>query len=89
MNEDLVNKSEFLHFGILPQVCIHSPIEDEYSKMYIAQETCECGSSTWIESTMILGHFPDGEAVEKDVHRCDSCNEVRMAKHIGIDQAKE
>ncbi len=28
------NESEFLHFGILRGVSIHSPIEDQYSKMY-------------------------------------------------------
>jgi hypothetical protein len=74
------SKSEFYHFGLLPQVCIHSLIEDEYSKMYKPQETCDCGHSEWVESTMIMieGYPP------KQVHRCKKCNEVRIAHHIGI-----
>lgn len=73
------SKSEFFHFGILPQVSIHSPIIDYYSKMYIPRETCECGSKEWIDSTMIMfeGYAP------KDIHRCKKCNEIRVADHIG------
>jgi len=79
------SNSEFYHFGILPQLCIHSPMEDEYSKMYIAREKCDCGSSNWLENcTMILGHYPDGTAIYKDVHRCSECFEVRVADHIGL-----
>lgn len=74
------SNSEFFHFGILPQVCIHSLIEDEYSKMYVPQEVCKCGCKEWIDSTMLMFiGLP-----EKEVHRCKDCNEVRIAKHIGI-----
>lgn len=77
------SKSEFYHFGILPQVCIHSLDEDEYSKMYIPQEKCKCGSSDWIESTMDI-IVPKGFTFpQKRVHRCKECNEVRIANHIG------
>lgn len=73
------NKSEFFHFGILPQVCIHSLVQDEYSCMYSPQANCECGSSEWIDSTMeIVNGLPI-----KDVHRCKHCNKVRLATHIG------
>ncbi len=86
MADDYLNKSEFYHFGILPQICIHSPLEDEYSYMYIPRDKCECGSTEWIEQgcTMLLGHYGDGTPIFKDVHRCKKCNEVRMADHIGI-----
>jgi hypothetical protein len=77
------DKSEFFHFGILPQVCIHSLDEDEYSKMYIPQEKCDCGCSDWIESTMKIIEDRIGYNFHKRVHRCKECNEVRIANHIG------
>ncbi len=78
--------SEFYHFGILPQICIHSAIEDQYSRMYTPRQKCDCGCSEWDEEgcTMILGHYADGTPVYKDVHRCKQCHEVRMADHIGV-----
>lgn len=78
------NKSEFFHFGILPQECIHSVDEDKYSKMYIPQEKCDCGCSDWVESSMKI--FKDSMGYEfpkKRIHRCKECNEVRMAQHVG------
>lgn len=74
------SKSEFYHFGILPQVCIHSLDEDEYSKMYIPKEKCDCGCADWIESTMQMFTGCDWP---KPVHRCKKCNQVRTANHIG------
>lgn len=73
------SKSDFYHFGTLPSVCIHSPIKDKYSKMYIPLEICECGCKEWVESTMIkfIGFSLDR------VHRCKDCNTVRIANHIG------
>lgn len=79
---DWINKSEFYHFGILPQVCIHSIIKDKYSKMYIPRERCDCGCSEWKESKMKM--FKNENIPEKDVHRCIECNKVRMADHIGL-----
>jgi hypothetical protein len=74
------SKSDFFHFGTLPQVCIHSLFEDEYSKMYIPQEVCDCGCKDWIDSTMIkFVGFPPS-----DVHRCKECNAIRIANHIGL-----
>ena len=89
--EELKNKSEFYHFGILPQRCIHSPLEDEYSKIYKAREKCDCGSSKWIEEgcTVILGYYPDGTLIHKDVHRCMNCFEIRFADHIGINNYED
>ena len=79
------SKSEFFHFGILPQVCIHSPIEDDYSHMYKPRKICDCGSNQWINSTMNLLKSNDGNGFFlKQVHRCEKCDEVRMADHIGI-----
>lgn len=77
--------SEFFHFGILPAVCIHSPLEDRYSKMYIPREKCDCGSLEWLEEgcSMRLGNYPDGTAIYKNVHRCWFCSELRMSDHIG------
>lgn len=76
--------SEFFHFGILPNICIHTPIEDEYSKNYIPRERCDCGCSEWIESTMkIIENSMGYEFPPKDVHRCTKCNEVRLADHKG------
>ncbi len=73
-------KSAFFNFGIVPQVCIHSPVQDEYSHMYIPNEICDCGCSEWTESTMeMFKGFP-----VKEVHRCKECNEVRMATHKGV-----
>lgn len=84
--KEIINKSEFYHFGILPQKCIHSPIRDQYSDSYNPDVTCKCGSSDWMQEgcTMILGHYLDGTPMYKDVHRCKSCFEVRMATHKGI-----
>ena len=81
---DITKNSEFYHFGLLPQVCIHSLVEDQYSKMYIPREKCDCGSSEWWTEvcTMILGHYDDGTPMYKDVHRCAICKEVRMADHV-------
>lgn len=77
--------SKFLHFGILPQVCIHSLVEDEYSNMYVARDKCECGSIEWIESKMDLFKPINGyEFPKKDVYRCKNCNEIRLSDHIGI-----
>ena len=79
------SKSEFYHFGLLPQVCIHSLVEDEYSKMYKPQEICECGHSEWVESTMdIIKPIEGFSFPKKNVHRCKKCNKVRISHHIGI-----
>lgn len=79
-----VSKSEFFHFGILPSVCIHSPIKDEYSNNYIPREKCDCGCTEWVESTMkLVGDSFGYEFPTKDVHRCKQCNQVRMADHKG------
>ncbi len=79
------SKSEFYHFGIIPDICIHSLDEDQYSKMYSPQEKCDCACLEWIESTMKIIKSSSGlEFPKKRVHRCKNCNEVRMATHIGI-----
>ncbi len=84
-NEWNIDNSEFLHFGILPRICIHSLFEDQYSKMYIPRDTCKCGCAEWIESTMDIVKPVNGyEFPKKDVHRCKACHEVRMADHIGL-----
>ncbi len=84
---DCIDKSEFYHFGILPRVCIHSPNEDEYLKMYIPREKCGCGNSEWISGKMDIVKPMNGYTFpQKDVHRCKDCNEVRMADHIGKDE---
>lgn len=84
-----ISESAFLNFGLLPEVCIHSIEEDQYSKLYIPRKKCDCGSNEWIEEgcTMVLAHYPDGTPIYKDVHRCKNCFEVRMADHISIDQS--
>ena len=77
--------SEFYNFGILPQICIHSLIEDEYSKMYIPRKQCDCGCAEWIEGKMdIIKPMNGYEFPKKDVHRCKECNEVRISDHIGL-----
>jgi len=78
-----LDKSDFFHFGTLPQVSIHSIIEDQYSKMYIPREKCDCGCSEWIDGKMKIVEDCFGyEFPKKDVHRCKDCNEVRMADHV-------
>lgn len=91
MSDEWTNNSEFYHFDILPQLTIHTVIPDDYSPMYKPRERCDCGCDEWLEEgcTMILGHYPDGTPVYKDVHRCKTCYEVRMADHIGIIQSNE
>jgi len=80
-------ESAFYQFGLLPEVCIHSPIEDQYSKSYIPRKTCECGCNEWIDSTMkIIEDSMGYEFPKKDVHRCKKCNNVRMADHIGAEK---
>lgn len=84
--EQYKNKSEFYHFGVLPRMCIHSPIEDEYSHMYVPQEKCDCGCSKWVDGKMPLVEMMGVPCMFKDVHRCKDCNEVRVANHIGKDE---
>lgn len=77
-------KSAFYQFRLLPEVCIHSLDEDQYSIMYTPQKTCDCGCSEWIESTMKMFEDRMGYVFPlKRVHRCKSCNEVRIASHVG------
>ncbi len=84
------SKSDFFHFGTLPNVCIHSLDEDEFSKMYIPQDRCNCGGNEWIDSTMkIIEDFMGYEFPKKRVHRCKACNEVRIAHHIGIENGMD
>jgi hypothetical protein len=84
--EEAKNKSEFYHFGILPRVCIHTPGEDQYSKMYKPREVCECGCKEWIDGTMALANIGGVECMFKDVHRCKECGKVRMSDHIGREE---
>lgn len=83
--KNMLDRSCFYHFGILPQACIHSLIEDEYSKMYEPEKNCKCGCENWYEDDAVLfiGLPP------KKVHRCKRCNELRMGIHIGMKQAHE
>lgn len=61
-------------------------VEDEYSKMYIPREKCECGCSEWIEGKMNIVEPVNGyQFPQKDVNRCKKCNEVRMADHISLE----
>ena len=84
------NESAFYHFGILPNICVHSLIEDEYSKMYFPRERCVCGSCEWIPGKMdIINPLHGFDFPKKDVHRCKECNEIRMADHIGIINEKQ
>ncbi len=77
--------SAFFQFGLLPEICIHSLEEDQYSKSYVPRNICKCGASLWKESTMkIIEDSMGYEFPKKAVHRCIQCNEVRMADHIGI-----
>ena len=77
--------SEFYYFGILPQVCIHTPEGDQYSDMYIPREFCDCGCSEWVEGKMKIVEDSMGyEFPQKDVHRCKDCNGVRVADHRGV-----
>ncbi len=75
-----IYESEFFKYGKLPNVCIHSLSEDQYSKHYIPQERCDCGCEEWIEGKMkIIEDMGDYVYPLKDVHRCKECNEVRVA----------
>ena len=77
--------SAFFNFGILPEVCIHTPEEDQYSPIYKPREKCECGASEWIEGEMeIVKSMTGYEFPKKHVQRCKCCHEVRMADHIGV-----
>lgn len=83
--DEWTRTSAFYHFNLLPNICIHSLREDEYSKMYIARDKCECGCSEWIEGKIDIIKPINGYTFpKKDVHLCKNCNEVRMADHIGI-----
>jgi len=85
LKDDYISKSEFYAFGILPGVCIHSPIEDQYSKMYKPRDKCDCGHDKWIDSTMDIVKPSLGFSFpKKDIHRCEKCREIRMADHIGL-----
>lgn len=82
---EIAKNSEFYHFDILPQICIHSLMEDEYSKMYTPREKCSCGCAEWLEGKMDIIKPVNGyKFPQKDVHRCKNCSEVRMADHISI-----
>lgn len=78
MKNDFSEKSEVYLFGLLPEVCIYSLVEDQYSKMYIPRKKCDCGGKEWEASTMemFVGFEP------KAVHRCIACKGVRLADRI-------
>ena len=81
------SESAFLEFGLLPGVCIHSIIEDRYSKMYVARTICQCGCSEWVDSSIeIIRDLMGYEYPKKQMHRCKQCNQVRMADHISVSQ---
>ena len=77
-----MENSAFYQFGLLPEICIHSLDEDQYSPMYIPREKCDNGHSDWIESTIQMFSNFDSP---KRVHRCKICNDVRMSDHISIE----
>jgi len=79
------SNSAFYEFGLLPEICIYSLDEDQYSKNYIPREACDCGCKEWVDSEMDIIKPVDGFTFpKKRVHRCKSCNEVRLADHKGI-----
>lgn len=81
---DAMKKSEFFNFGLLPSVCIHSLVEDQYSALYIAREKCDCGCCEWVEGEMEMFKSlvsPEHKFPKKKVHRCSNCNEVRLADY--------
>lgn len=82
--EKLINSmnglGDFVNYGTLPKVCIHTPMLDNFSHLYIANKKCKCGCSDFIDSEMkilkdVFGH----EFSKKKVNRCKKCNEVRLA----------
>lgn len=82
--KDIIAKSPFYYFGILPAWSIYSPVQDNYSDVYVPEKVCECGSIKWKKKqTMILG-FQNGIPLSKEIHRCKNCDKIRMAKHVGI-----
>jgi len=73
--------SDFLLSGKLPKICIHTPIEDQYSKYYEPEKVCECGCSEWKDSTTNILKNPDEFKLKpKDVHRCVKCSLIRIAR---------
>lgn len=64
----------------LPKVTIHSLIQDDQSKFYQAQLICKCGNDKWIDSTLKMCSNPT--IPFKKVHRCESCNEVRISHKL-------
>lgn len=88
--KDAMDNSEFYHFGILPQLTIHSPVEDSYSHMYIPRDKCDCGCGEWKDGEMELIYPIAGVSFpKKHVHRCANCNDVRMADHKGMKETNE
>jgi len=72
--------SNFLSTGKLPDVCIHTPIEDAYSEYFLPRITCDCGSVDWMDGELKVIKDSFGyEFPKKPVHRCKSCNEIRLA----------
>lgn len=84
--EEEIKNSEFFHFGLLPSVCIHTLVQDQYSHMYIPEEICTCGCNEWVEGKMALFEKDGLPYMFKDVHRCKNCNKVRIANHVGKEE---
>lgn len=82
--EKLIDKmngmGDFINYGTLPKVCIHTPIPDNFSPYYVPDEKCKCGCTDFIDGEMkILKDSFGYEFPKKFVHRCKNCNEVRLA----------
>jgi hypothetical protein len=88
--KDAMDNSEFYHFGVLPQLTIHSPIVDQYSHMYIPRDSCDCGCSEWKDGELDLIQPIRGFTLpKKQVHRCVNCSNLRMADHKGRKETNE
>ena len=65
----------------LPKMCVYSLDNDYYSQFYEVEQTCECGCSNWITSTLTMNVFEDQLSLTpKRIQRCVDCKKVRISK---------
>lgn len=79
----------------LPKVSVYCLDNNYFMQFYEMNEICLCGSQEWIMSFLKISTTEnDLQFLPKRIHRCKSCNQIRLSKLknevlVLIDKSKE